>query len=460
MRAVGLDLGTTRLKATAIDEAGRAGEVLEIPAPTLLGSGVQREADPELLLERSAGLLAMLPPEASGLPLGIATQRSSFLLWERASGLAATPLVSWQDRRADSWCRQRAAWGPRIRRQTGLLLSPHYAGPKLAAMLFANPLLRRGLESGRLLFGTLDTWLAWRWSGGAEHRSDLSMAARTLLCDPRGGAWGEELCRLFGVPTGVLPRIRPTSGFVTETGGGLLLSASIADQAAAVLAMVGEDPRAALVSLGTGGFVLRGTSREPRPIQGYLCGPLMETAHGERRWAIEGTINGIAEALERCGPGPTVLPDRDPAPDAFALPDSTGAGAPHWRPLASSLFSEEARALGGADRRRVVVEGIAFRVREILEDLFAEGAPERVLLSGGLIAEPALPAALAACLERPVEVADEPEASLMGAARLAAGIDPQVEGTGRVLEPGGPAWLAEKYARWREWLPGALGRAS
>jgi len=451
--ALGLDLGTTRIKLAGLDGHGALGAVRSLAAPEPAGSGAIREVDPERYRALADELLA---PAPQGVALGIASQRSSFVLWERASGRPVTPLVSWQDRRAAAWCESHRESARLAREITGLVLSPHYAGPKLATMLADEPDLARRMRSGEVAFGTLETYLLWHWTQGASHATDLSMAARTMLADPVSATWADDLLELFGVPREALPAIEPTSGRAVPLPGlpgGRRLSASLADQAAGALATLGETRGAALVNLGTGVFVLRPTGSERRLAAGYLSGPL--AGDGARAlFALEGTVNGGGTTADRFASGPTALPANDPAPEAFCLPDENGVGAPHWRALQPFALSSAAQRLAPSEQRRVVLEGLLFRVSEILADLGDDfGAPARVRVTGGLAREPFVAEGLAACLARPIELVEESESTLLGAARLAAGLDPFARLSSRAVEPPAHgAWLRAKYPRWRAWL--------
>lgn len=414
-----------------------------------------RESDPDAYLRVAERVLARAGARA-GLPLGIASQRSSFLLWDRETGAPVTPVVSWQDRRAADWCRVQSALAETVQARTGLPLSPHYMGPKVAAMTEADPELRRRLGAGELALGTLDTWLIRRWSGDAVLRTDPTMAARTLLWDLDARDWGDELLREFGVPRDALAAVAPTAGSACELPLGRL-TATIADQASGLAAAAGDASDVALVSFGTGCFVLRPTGEAPVRRTGYLTGPALAAAGRPMRFALEGTVNGGGAVAGRWGDGPTALPDADPAPDAFCLPDSAGIGAPHWRASGGFALSATAASLPDAAKRRVVLEGLLFRVREILDDVFAGAEPAAVLLVGGLTRDPFVADGLAACLGRAVHVLDQPEGTLLGAARLAAGRTAG-DASGRRVEPRGGAWLDRKYARWRDWMrTGPLG---
>lgn len=452
--SVALDLGSTRIKAARLSADGTLSSAVSVAAPPLGGAGELREGDASAYLQAAESALARAREGLSDdVPLGIASQRSSFLLWDAETGRPATPLVSWQDRRAAAWCarhRDAAAW---IAERTGLVLSPHYAGPKLATMRGADADLTRAMDDGRLLFGTLDAWLVWNWSGSRVHRTDATMAARTQLFDVETGDWSAELLRFFGVPAAVLPRVEPTVGRPASLGAHGVLSASVADQAAGLHAAAGEDERTALVNFGTGAFVLRPTRDARFRPRGYLLGPVLARADAPVLRALEGTINGGAAGLRGAAPSESPLTEMDPDPHAFCVPDHSGVGAPHWRADIPFTLSEAAAALPPEGRRRVVLEGLLFRVAEILRDLFPGEPPARVILAGGLANERFLPAGLAALLGRPVSVLGEPEATLLGAARLAAGLHHAADSTLRTVPPGPwGAYLREKLPRWTEWV--------
>ncbi len=425
------------------------------------GSGLIREVDAQSFLQRVERLWRECPRSAAGVPLGLVCQRSTFVVWDRETGRALTPVISWQDRRATEWCERHRAADELLRRRAGLLMSPHYVGPKLAAILGAEPALRDRMRAGDALFGNLDAWLAWQWSAGAAHRTDLTMAARTAMVDIAAGAWSDELLELYGVPAAALPEIVATDGPSLELKDGLRLAASIADQASSALTVLGPQHDAALVNLGTGGFVLRPIPDATERLAGYLTAPILcSQRHGDRV-VLEGTINGAGPAVDAFDPGPTILPVDDPCPDGFAIPDMDGIGAPHWRPTLGLTLSAAAASLSNpADKRRVVVEGLLFRVFELLTDLGHGRLPDTVYLSGGLSRAPSVARGLAALLGGPVQVLDEPESTLLGAARLALGIEPfAAAAVERVPPSDAGAYLPGKFARWAAWLRRVLDAA-
>jgi glycerol kinase len=459
--AVGLDLGSTKIKAGLIDGHGRLLCVESSPAPPLAGDGLVREGDAEDYLSTARRVLRRaIAGQPRGLPLGLASQRSTFVIWDRESGAARTPMVSWQDRRAADWCDERAELAAEVVRTTGLLLSPHYAGPKLATVLRDRTELARGLGDGSLLWGNLDAWFLRRAAASAVHETDLTMAARTTMLDLSTGDWSDALLSAFGVPREALPRVRASTRAGHALSDGPTLKASLADQAAGVVATCGDDEDAVLITLGTGGFVLRPVGARAPRLRGYLTAPVLALPGVAHRYVLEGTVNGAGAALDRY-PGPFELPDDDdPSPDAFCIPDVAGLGAPYWNPKIGLRWTEAATTGGAATARRTLVEGLLFRLRQVLDGLErGSGRAAFVRVSGGVAALPGLLEGLAALTGRTVERLEDHEASVVGAARLAAGMPPRAATRARSIEPGSLGrYLPEKYDRWRAWVEEVAGR--
>ena len=458
--AVALDIGSTRFKRALLDDDGCLFDIRTLPAPQLTGDGLIREGKPDELLHVANRLLEDLPNEAAGLPLGLVCQRSSFTIWEKSSGQAIIPMVSWQDRRAADWCDGHIDQDALIQKFTGIRMSPHYMGPKLAAMQSHDLPLGGQLASGKYLVGNLDAWLIWNWTRGRVHQSDLSMGARTALLDIGSGDWSAPLLDIFKVPVAVLPKLVPTRCNDLSLDVGLCLRASIADQASSAIAVLDPDDDVALVNFGTGAFVLYPTCTSDIRIPGYLTAPVFGSANmGEARFVLEGTINGAGPAVDKFGPGPTTLPVDDPCPDGFAIPDQSGLGSPHWRPDVGLTLSDAARRLPQFDQRRCVLEGLLFRVMEILADLGDGRLPQRLLISGGLARDAGVASGLASLLGRPVYVLDEHETTLLGIARLAAGVKPYANPATRIIDrTEAGAYLPDKYLRWKSWMNDFLGR--
>ena len=458
--AVALDLGSTRFKRALLDDDGCLFDIRTLPAPQLTGDGLIREGKPDEFLHVANRLLEDLPNEAADLPLGLVCQRSSFTIWEKSSGQAIIPMVSWQDRRAADWCDDHIDQKALIQRFTGLRMSPHYMGPKLAAMQSQDLRLGGQLASGKFLVGNLDAWLIWNWTHGRVHQTDLSMGARTALLDIGVADWSAPLLDIFKVPGAVLPKLVPTRCHDLSLDFGLCLRASIADQASSAIAVLDPDDDVALVNFGTGAFVLYPTRVSNIRTPGYLTAPVLGSANmGEARFVLEGTINGAGPAVDNFGPGPTTLPVDDPCPDGFAIPDQSGIGSPHWRPDVGLTLSDAARRLPQFDQRRCVLEGLLFRVMEILTGLGDERLPQRLLISGGLAQDTGIASGLASLLGGPVSVLHEQETTLLGTARLAAGLKPFANPAIRIIDrTEAGAYLPEKYLRWKNWLNERLSR--
>lgn len=256
--AIALDLGTTSIKAGLLDRDGALGNIATKPAPKIAVTGGYYESDALAYAATAEQVLNECITHADGCKiLGLCSQRSSFLIWERATGQPINPLISWQDNRGAASCEALRAHESVIRDLTGLPLTPYYFAPKLRGMLRDNPEWLARLERGELLAGTLDAFLIWRWTGGKYFMTDASMAARTLLMDIRQQQWLPQLCELFGIPLSILPEIKPSAGLHLRLNNGLVLQASVGDQSAALIASVREDRAEALVNLGTGCFVVR-----------------------------------------------------------------------------------------------------------------------------------------------------------------------------------------------------------
>lgn len=470
-RVVLLDLGTTRLKGWRV-EGGEVTAALSERAPELRSEGDRVESDAAGYLLAAVRLLErLIVSDGRESLLGLAVQRSSFLVWEAETARPLTPLISWQDTRAQDWIAQRRS-GSRFGREseewlrsvTGLLLSPHYFAPKLRTVLDENPDLEERLVSGTARVGTLDTAFLNHIAGGEVFVTGSSVAGRTLLADLKSGEWNGRLREWFGLERIPLARILPDAGEIVRLREGLSCGAIVGDQAAAYLALWDVDEPPVLVNIGTGAFTLaplrnaeigKEISREGTVLRGsrdrYLRSLVRWKRNGgeERLLMQEGTVNGTGNRLEEFRVVEEAWPERDPAPDGFCIPDRGMIGAPWWCPAPVDPFQGEYKE---ADRPRLIREGIVFRLAEQIEEI-AENA-ETIFLSGGGIADPLIPSGLAALFpEKTFRLLDDPEATLRGLARIV-----QISRGGprlsapkwREVEGAGAEWLREKYGRWKE----------
>lgn len=454
--SIAIDLGTTNIKGGVLNDSGALTGVVSVSAPPVTGTGLVRESSVEDYLKAVEALVEGLDKKIpKTAPLGIACQRSTFLLWERETGKPLTPLISWQDRRTADWCKKNKDKEEFIIKKTGLPLSPHYAGPKLAFLLEQDSGLKKEAARGKILFGTLETYLLWGWTAGRIHETDLTMAARTLLADISTGEWSDDLLQIFGVPRDIFPAISSSTGRAILLAKGRKVTSTIADQSAALLFAMGNQKDRCVVNLGTGGFVICPTGSAPKYIPRYLTAPLLANGKGENLFGLEGTINGIASSVEQF-PVDNFSQGEDSGADCFCLPDSAGVGAPHWAPNLNLVFSKKAETLSDREKGRLVLEGIIFRVREIWEDI-KEKNDYPLILTGGLSRDRLIGQGLADCLNRKVEIPEEREGTLSGAATLAAGLAPGRPPKTVFIEPNPrDSTLPSKYGQWKEWVKGIV----
>jgi len=451
--AIALDLGTTSIKAGLLDQHGELCNLVARPAPKIHVNGGHYESDALVYADTAERVLHECIAHAGDCKsLGLCSQRSSFLIWEQATGQPLTPLISWQDNRGAASCVELRSQEIFIRNLTGLPLTPYYFAPKLRVVLQDNPKWLAQLERGELQVGTLDTFLIWRWTAGKHFVTDASMAARTLLTDIREQQWSSTLSKLFGIPLSILPEIKPSAGLNLRLNNGLLLQASVGDQSAALIASVSKDQAEALVNLGTGCFVVRYLPDAKTVPEGYLHTLVYMDSKQHIHLAIEGTLNSIAAALAPYPVSECQIEDfaHD---DIFCVAEPSGLGAPYFRGDIGILFSQPVEHLSQRHIVALLLEAVIFRVARILEEFHREFAIERVYLSGGLSELPCLQQGIAQCVPFEVYRLQQSESSLQGAALLASGMAPASHRISeRILIAANPRLLPQKYQRWKTWL--------
>lgn len=424
--SIALDLGTTSIKAGLLDHAGVLSHIVARPAPEMQVTGGRYQSDALAYVLLAEQVVEQCLAQAGDVPgrslnLGLCSQRSSFLIWDAATGDPITPLISWQDDRGLSSCSALQKQQGLIRELTGLPLAPYYFAPKLRNVLQEHPEWRLRLEHGELLTGTLDTFLIWRWSSGRHFITDASMAARTLLMDIHRARWSERLCGLFDISMRILPQIKTSEGVGLKLANGLTLQASMGDQSAALLAGIAADGHEALVNLGTGVFVVRYLPGESAAPEGYLQTLVYQDGAQQLHIASEGTLNSIAVAFALYPVG-ECQPEDLAIDDIFCLAEPSGLGAPYFRSDFKIRFS---RSVEGMSPRRIaalLLEAVVFRVALILADFHRASPLQRVYLSGGLSELSSLQQGIAQCVPFDVYHLEQAESSLHGVALLAAGM--------------------------------------
>ncbi len=460
--AVALDLGTTSIKAALMDADGNLCHVIRQDVPAINHHNGYYESDGLVYLTIAEQVLKQcLSHTYKKPPLGLCSQRSSFLIWERNSGDPVIPLISWQDTRGNECCNRLHASTGLIQRLTGLRLTPYYFAPKLNVLLRENPSWRDKLIQKQWLVGTLDTFLIWRWTRGQHYWVDASMAARTLLMDIHQQQWSKSLCELFEIPLEILPTIRSSTGLnITFESFDLTLTASMADQSAAYLASVNTNlanvSGQALINLGTGGFVIRTLPQESSVLNGYLQTLVYQPAGEAPCFAIEGTLNSIAAVLAPYSIEGCVIEDMA-SNNIFCLAEPSGLGAPYFRQEYGLFFSQSTSLLTQQQIVVLLLEAICFRIARIIEDFHSQLPLTEIYLSGGLSALPCLQHGIGQCVSLPIYYLQEKEASLQGAALLAVNSKvhcPQEVSRVSVVQESDK--LNKKFLAWKEWLDDLL----
>lgn len=453
--AIALDLGTTSIKAGLIDDYGQLSVKYSLPVPKITVNNDRYESDATAYIEIAEQLLVKCLSHASAAPsLGIAYQRSSFLLWETASGKPATSLISWQDSRGASCCAGLSAQQEDIQTLTGLRLSPYYFAPKLNALLQETPELRTGIEQGSLLAGTLDSFLMWHWSDGRLFQTDVSMAARTMLMDIQRQQWSPQLCSLFMIPQHTLANIQPSTGLNQNIIHNCILRSSIADQSAALIASVPSDANDVLVNLGTGGFVIRYLPKQRKlDANNYLCTLVYQDQHFNSFYALEGILNAIATALEPHPFKQCSIDDLAELSHIFCVAEPTGIGAPYFKTNLGMMFSETIDGLNQQQIAALLLEGIIFRVARIVEEFHQQLPVNKVILSGGLSSSTCLQQGIVHCCQAEVYRVVEQESTLLGAGLLALMMHSDVQiKTEPIHVTTRNHALFEKYTCWKKWF--------
>jgi glycerol kinase len=382
-----LDQGTTSSRSILFDHAGAIVATAQREFTQHFPRSGWVEHDAEEIWATQAATIAEVLARARAtvddlVAVGITNQRETTVLWDRATGRPVAPAIVWQDRRTADFCARLKAEGhePEITRRTGLLLDPYFSGTKLAWLLDSDPQLRARAERGELAFGTIDSWLAWKLSRGAQHITDASNASRTLLLDIATGDWDDYALDLLRIPRALLPRVVPSSlarGEAIALLGGreLPLGGIAGDQQAALFGQACFTPGMAKNTYGTGCFMLMNTGQAPQASANRLL-TTVAWQLDERHYALEGAVfvGGAVVQWLRDGLGfierssevealAATVPD---AGGMYLVPAFTGLGSPHWDAYARGTMVGLSRGTTKAHIARAALESIAFQSAEVL----------------------------------------------------------------------------------------------
>ena len=402
-----LDQGTTSSRCILFDHRGKICSVVQkeftqiYPHPGWVEHDAQEIWDTTLEVARTA-MLKLKVPASDIAGIGITNQRETTVVWDKNTGEPVYNAVVWQCRRTSGMVDKliEDGWGDRIRAKTGLVPDAYFSGTKIRWILDNVPGARARAEAGELLFGTIDTWLIWKLTGGAAHVTDYTNASRTMLFDIHRLCWDEELLDLLGIPASMLPKVRPSSEVYGWTpfemfGGEIPVAGAAGDQQSALFGQCCFEPGDVKNTYGTGCFLLMNTGSEPVMSKNGLLTTIAATLPGQVQYALEGSVFTGGAAIQwlrdELGVITNAAESLDYAksvPDTagvYVVPAFTGLGAPYWNQYARGMITGITRGFSRAHLVRATLESIAYQTYDICEAMENDaGVPlTRLKVDGG-----------------------------------------------------------------------------
>jgi glycerol kinase len=430
-----IDQGTTSTRAIVFDDQARAVATAQTELVQHYPQPGWVEHDPEDIW-RDTLATARRAIAAAGVPvsaIGITNQRETVVVWDRSDGTPIHPAIVWQDRRTADLCRALKADGAEaeVRARTGLLIDPYFSATKIAWILDAVPGARARAERGELAFGTIDSFLLWRLTGGAVHATDVTNAGRTLLYDIRAQGWDAELCRLFRVPMAMLPAVHDNAhvfGTTTLFGPPIPIAGMAGDQQAALFGQACFAPGMAKSTYGTGCFMLLNTGEHAVASDNRLLTTPAYRLDGRMTYALEGSIFVAGAAIKWLRDGIGVITSAHETHDmatrvpdnhgVYMVPAFVGLGAPHWEPDARGAIFGLTLGATQAHLARAALEAVGYQTLDLAAAMVADGGavPAAMRVDGGMAANDWLCQFLADMLQVPVERPVHLETTALGAA--------------------------------------------
>ncbi|MFT5342097.1 MAG: glycerol kinase [Paracoccaceae bacterium] len=487
-----IDQGTTSSRAILFDAQMKLVASAQEEFPQHYPASGWVEHDPSDLWATTAGTCREVI-ERAGIAateikaIGITNQRETTIVWDRVTGKPIHNAIVWQDRRTAEYCRtlRDARHEPMFTDRTGLLVDPYFSGTKLKWILDHVEGARARAEAGELLFGTVDSFLIWKLTGGATHATDATNAARTLLYDIRKGRWSSTICKLLDIPMQMLPEVRDCAADYGQTRADLFgrqipICGVAGDQQAATVGQACFEPGMMKSTYGTGCFALLNTGDTPVMSKNRLLTTIAYQLDGKPTYALEGSIFVAGAVVQWLRDGLKIIREAhetqplaetaDPSQSVVLVPAFTGLGAPYWNAECRGAVFGLTRNSGPAELARAALESVGFQTRDLLEamrDDWAGLGEESVLrVDGGMSASNWAMQFLSDIIAAPVDRPDVLETTALGAAWLAgmhAGIYPQKEEFAKTwaLEnqfvPSMPEDLRNaKYAAWKKAVQATL----
>jgi glycerol kinase len=439
-----IDQGTTGSTVLVMSEDGVVRGRATREFPQYFPSPGQVEHEPEEIWASVTDALANALRSASVRAeaiagIGITNQRETTLLWDRTSGKAVHRAIVWQDRRTSGRCAElkNAGLEPLFRERTGLVLDPYFSGTKLEWLLDHVDGARAHAERGEWVFGTVDSYLVHRLTGGALHITDVTNASRTLLFDIVRGTWDDELLGHLRIPRAALPEVRSSSEVYGRTRGlealpdGIPIAGIAGDQQAALFGQACFETGDAKCTYGTGAFLLMNTGNTPMPSKNGLVTTIAWRIGDKTTYALEGSAFVAGSAVQWLRDQLHIIRQADevealaasvPSSEGVVVvPALTGLGAPHWDPAARGLISGITRGTSAAHIARATLEGIAFQIADLASAMASDAQRPitRLRVDGGAAQNNLLMQFQADLLEVPVDRPDNVETTALGTAYLA-----------------------------------------
>jgi glycerol kinase len=482
-----IDQGTTSTRAMLFDRAGRVRSSAQIELSQYYPRPGWVEHDPEEIWRGAVSTAREAASAADGpiAAIGIANQRETTLLWERATGRPVHNAIVWQDRRTAELCArwQHQGLGETVQQRTGLVIDPYFSASKIGWLFDHVEGLRHRAEAGEIAFGTVDSFLLWRLTSGRIHATDVTNAARTMLFDIGRLDWDGELLDAFAIPRAILPEVRDTAADFGSTtpelvGASIPIAALAGDQQAALIGQGCFRPGMVKSTYGTGAFALVNIGASPLASQNRLLTTIGYRLGSRIAYALEGSIfiaGGAVQWLrDRLGliasadAVNALAAQADPRQRLYLVPGFVGLGAPHWSPDARGALIGLTAECGPAEIARAALEAVGYQTRDLLAAMTADAnvRPGVLRVDGGMTASDwtmqFLADILPATVERPAVV----ETTAWGAAYAAGlgrGVYPDPE---TLIESWRPECCyrpdmavderEERYAGWRRAVAGVL----
>ncbi len=453
-----IDQGTTSSRAIIFDENRKAIATAQKEFPQHFPRSGWVEHDPEdiwtTVLDTARAAISKAGLEAGDIAaIGITNQRETTIIWDRETGKPIHNAIVWQDRRTAPACEALKDSGNEslVTQTTGLLLDPYFSATKIAWLLDHVDGARQQAKDGKLAFGTVDTFLLWRLTGGREHATDATNASRTMLYDIRAGRWSADMLELFNVPAAILPDVRDSAADFGETGAALFgapipVRGIAGDQQAATVGQACFKPGMMKSTYGTGCFAMLNTGGRAIASKNRLLTTIAYQLDGKPAYALEGSIfiAGAAvqwlrdelKIIDTAAQSGELAAQADPEQDVYLVPAFTGLGAPWWDAECRGTMFGLTRGTGRAEFARAALEAVCYQTNDLLTAMQADmggagEAGETILrVDGGMVASDWTMQRLADILGAPIDRPVILETTALGAAFLAglkAGLYPSLE---------------------------------